>query len=102
FVVRRHKVGKALEWLIRNNPLYSGVQLCQARLAALPENAIPDQLYAITRISDDTEGLHSEGMNYVPQHDDDPAADAPEGEYQYVWRRYCSMTSSYHLRRGWS
>ncbi|EAU82018.2 ATP-dependent DNA helicase PIF1 [Coprinopsis cinerea okayama7 len=79
FVVRRHKVAKALEWLIRNNPLYGGVQVSQERLAALPENAIPDQLYAITRISDDTEGLHSEGMNYVPQHDDDPGGDAPEG-----------------------
>ncbi|EAU80832.2 hypothetical protein CC1G_04942 [Coprinopsis cinerea okayama7 len=78
FTVRRRKVREALLWLKQNNPIYSCIEISQERLQALPENGVPTELYQVTRISDDLNGLTEEHRNYVPTAHD--TEDAMQGE----------------------
>ena len=39
--IRRSVIRAALEWLIAHNPLYAGIVICEAALAALPEETGP-------------------------------------------------------------
>ncbi|KAH6906301.1 hypothetical protein BKA70DRAFT_1372848 [Coprinopsis sp. MPI-PUGE-AT-0042] len=66
FSVRRTRVAEALAWLKANNPLYSNIDISPERIAALPENAVPEELYQITRVSDDFEGHEREQESYIP------------------------------------
>ena len=66
FKVRRERVRKALEWLKENNPLYSNITISLTRLTELPENDIPYELHATTKLSTDITKLHAEHDGYVP------------------------------------
>ncbi|KAJ7028348.1 hypothetical protein C8F04DRAFT_890402, partial [Mycena alexandri] len=45
FRVRRKVVSDALSWLKRNNPKYYGdIKIDEARIAALPEDDVPDEI----------------------------------------------------------
>ena len=67
FRVRRARVGAALVWLKKHNPLYADIEICPARLGLLPVDAIPDELFAVTKYSSDTALLASERAGYVPE-----------------------------------
>jgi hypothetical protein len=66
FKVRRVRVHRALEWLKANNPLYSNITISTSRLAALPENDVPIELRATTKLSTNISKLHAEHDGYVP------------------------------------
>jgi hypothetical protein len=74
FKVRRIRVRKALEWLKENNPLYSTIIISDSRLSELPENDIPYELRATTKLSSDTTTLYAEQDGYVPSQDPDDAS----------------------------
>jgi hypothetical protein len=67
--VRRAHVGAALVWLKEHNPLYADIEICPERLGLLPVDAVPDELFAVTRYSSDTALLASERAGYVPEDD---------------------------------
>jgi hypothetical protein len=69
FRVRRKRVEDALVWLKANNPLYADINICESRLSELPINAVPAELIAITKISDDDQLLSREVDGYVPEDD---------------------------------
>ena len=66
FKVRRERVRNALEWLKENNPLYSNVTISLTWLMELPENDVPYELHATTKLSTDITKLHAEHDGYVP------------------------------------
>jgi hypothetical protein len=66
FKVRRNRVRRALEWLKENNPLFSDITISELRLAELPENDIPYELRATTKLSTNVAKLHAEHDGYVP------------------------------------
>jgi len=66
FKVRRSRVRTALEWLKENNPLFANITISASRLAELPENDVPYELRATTRLSTDISTLHAEQEGYVP------------------------------------
>lgn len=69
FKVRRARVQQALEWLVRNNPLYSNIMISPSRLAQLPEDDVPYELQATTKLSTDIKQLYGEQDGYVPEQD---------------------------------
>jgi hypothetical protein len=69
FKVRRTRVQKALEWLKENNPLFSDITISASRLEELPENDVPYELRATTKLSSDTTALYAEHEGYVPTQD---------------------------------
>jgi hypothetical protein len=69
--VRRARVAAALIWLKKHNPLYADIKICPERLELLPVDAVPDELFAVTRYSSDTALLASERAGYVPEDDND-------------------------------
>ena len=71
--VNRTHVRVTLEWLQHNNPLYRDIVISPDRLAALPENAVPDEILDVTRSSEDIKALIDESASYVPD-------DIPEDE----------------------
>lgn len=71
FKVRRIRVQRALEWLKENNPLFSDITISASRLAELPENDVPYELRATTKLSSDTSALYAEQDGYVPSQDAD-------------------------------
>ena len=76
FKVRRNRVQKALEWLRDNNPLFSNITISASRLSELPENDVPYELLATTKLSSDTSALYAEHDGYVPSQDAEDADDA--------------------------
>ena len=93
FKVRRNWVQKALEWLRDNNPLFANITISTSRLSELPENDVPYELLATTKLSSDTSTLYAEHDGYIPSQDADDA-DGDRGEirllfishtYIYVW-----------------
>jgi hypothetical protein len=69
FRVRRSRVQRALEWLKDNNPLFSNITISASRLEDLPEDDIPFELLATTKLSTDVEKLYAEHEGYVPTQD---------------------------------
>lgn len=55
YIVRRHKVVRALQWLIRHNPHYHDVQLDQDCISQLPIDGIPMEVYEHLTFSDQIE-----------------------------------------------
>lgn len=56
-VVRRQVVSDAIHWLLRNNPLYSDIEINYQALVSLPENEVPQQLLSLQseeKVIDDT------------------------------------------------
>jgi len=45
YIVRREKVRKALEWLVQNNPHYHDIIIDRDRIAQLPTEGIPDEVF---------------------------------------------------------
>ena len=66
FKVRRGRVRRALEWLKENNPLFANITISESRLADLPENDVPYELQATTKLSTDVSSLYAEQDGYVP------------------------------------
>ncbi|GJE99317.1 hypothetical protein PsYK624_155710 [Phanerochaete sordida] len=76
FRVRRDAVRRALLWLKANNPKYYGdIAIDEARLEALPEDDVPEEITALVRQSTDISVVDEESAGYVP----DDAADELEG-----------------------
>ena len=53
--VRKKKVFKALQWLHENNPLYRYVTVNQTTISQLPDDDIPECLWATMKISTNIE-----------------------------------------------
>jgi hypothetical protein len=81
FTVRRTRVANALRWLKANNPLYQNIEISEDRIASLPQNAVPDEIYQVVRLSDDLDGVHREHESYVPGHDRESGV--PDFNMQY-------------------
>ncbi|KAJ6447856.1 hypothetical protein C8R47DRAFT_999680 [Mycena vitilis] len=79
--VRRKRVFDALLWLKRNNHLYANINISEDQLRLLPENAVPEEILANTRFSNDVAGLEREQAGYVPMDaaDEEEAARLAEG-----------------------
>ncbi|RDB20715.1 hypothetical protein Hypma_012141 [Hypsizygus marmoreus] len=71
FLVRRDRVRMVLIWLKAHNPLYRDIEISEARLLELPQNAVPMEILAATKFSTDVEALERERETYVPNHDND-------------------------------
>ena len=69
FKVRRLRVKRALEWLKENNLLFSNIVISMSRLAELPEDDIPYELWVTTKISSDLTSLYAEQDGYVSSQD---------------------------------
>jgi hypothetical protein len=76
FKVRRARVRGALEWLKHNNPLFENISISELRLAQLPEDDVPYELWATTKLSTDVNMLYAEQDGYVPSQED------PDGDGQ--------------------
>ncbi|CAF4513855.1 unnamed protein product [Didymodactylos carnosus] len=85
--VRIQKVRKALEWLIKHNPLYrSSVKIDYDKVDILPNNDIPEPLWQTMTVSTNVEEMEAERSGYVP----DPLANIiVEGEQTEI----CVATS---------
>jgi hypothetical protein len=66
FKVRRTRVQRALEWLKDNNPLFANITISASRLSELPEDDVPFELRATTKLSTDVSRLNAEHDGYVP------------------------------------
>lgn len=71
--VRKKKVSDALQWLSRNNPIYRNIKINQSIIDRLPENDIPECLWATMEVSTDIEAAETERASYIP----DPLINAP-------------------------
>lgn len=102
FRVRRSRVQTALEWLKENNPLFANITISAARLAELPENDVPYELHATTKLSTDVSTLYAEHEGYVPSQevgDDQPE----EGKFHLLsnaceFKRTSQSTTRARLR----
>lgn len=63
--VRKRKVLEALQWLNQNNPLYRYVTINQSSINKLPEDDIPECLWATMEISTDVEAAENERSSYI-------------------------------------
>ncbi|KAF5321196.1 hypothetical protein D9619_001956 [Psilocybe cf. subviscida] len=70
FRVRRWKVRDALKWLKENNPVYSDIEISEARLDEFPEDGIPEEITLTAKYSNDMEALEREREGYVPEDTD--------------------------------
>jgi hypothetical protein len=64
--VRKKKVFDALRWLSRNNPLYRKILINSSIINQLPEDDVPECLWATMQISTNIEDAESERVSYVP------------------------------------
>lgn len=64
--VRKSRVLDALRWCCENNQLYNDITISQANIDLLPEDGIPVELSAITKVSEDVSALAAEHETYVP------------------------------------
>jgi hypothetical protein len=64
--VRRARVREALDWLQKNNPLYSNIIISDDRLKLLPEDDVPQEIKVNARYSNDIEAVIREHEGYVP------------------------------------
>jgi hypothetical protein len=83
FRVRRTRVQRALEWLKENNPLFANITISASRLAELPEDDVPYELQATTRLSTDVDKLHAEQEGYVPSQETGEVDDN-EGDFHIL------------------
>ncbi|CAF4724982.1 unnamed protein product, partial [Rotaria magnacalcarata] len=72
--VRKKKIYDALQWLNRNNPLYRYITINQSTIDKLPDDDVPECLWATMEISNNTEAAESERSSYIP----DPLTNASE------------------------
>ncbi|CAF3562011.1 unnamed protein product [Rotaria sp. Silwood1] len=72
--VRKKKVFEALQWLRQNNPLYRNVTINQSIINKLPDDDVPECLWATMEISTNVEAAENERACYVP----DPLINASE------------------------
>jgi hypothetical protein len=63
-----------LQWLNQNNPLYRYITINQSTIDKLPDDDVPECLWATMEISNNTEAAESERSSYIP----DPLANASE------------------------
>ena len=63
--VRKKKVLEALQWLSQNNPLYRYVTINQSTINKLPEDDIPEFLWATMETSTDVEAAENERSSYI-------------------------------------
>ncbi|CAF1021874.1 unnamed protein product, partial [Rotaria magnacalcarata] len=72
--VRKKKIYDALQWLNQNNPLYRCITINQLTIDKLPDDDVPECLWATMEISNNTDAAESERSSYIP----DPLANASE------------------------
>ncbi|THH14530.1 hypothetical protein EW146_g5811 [Bondarzewia mesenterica] len=88
FKVRRSAVRSALQWLKKNNAKYFGdIEICESRLALLPEDDVPQELLTNVKQSEDVGICQQESEGYVPQEDtyaDFGSDDSNAGAAQHV------------------
>jgi hypothetical protein len=72
--VRKQKVLRALQWLIQNNILYRNITINMENVNDLPDNDIPEPLWATREEHLNANEVVDEREGYVP----DPLADANE------------------------
>ncbi|CAF4326216.1 unnamed protein product, partial [Rotaria magnacalcarata] len=72
--VRKKKIYDALQWLNQNNPLYRYITINQSTIDKLPDDDVPECLWATMEISNNTEAAESERSSYIP----DPLVNASE------------------------
>ncbi|THG92828.1 hypothetical protein EW026_g8214 [Hermanssonia centrifuga] len=84
FRVRRQSVFEALQWLKKNNLKYYGnIQISPERIAALPEDDVPDEVLGVVRQSEDEGVVDQESDGYVPTEEESPAdSDNVSAEHQ--------------------
>ncbi|CAF4757645.1 unnamed protein product [Rotaria socialis] len=68
------KIYDALQWLNQNNPLYRYITINQSTIDKLPDDDVPERLWATMEISNNTEAAESERSSYIP----DPLVNASE------------------------
>ncbi|CAF3255409.1 unnamed protein product [Rotaria socialis] len=68
------KIYDALQWLNQNNPLYRYITINQSTIDKLPDDDVPECLWATMEISNNTEAAESERSSYIP----DPLVNASE------------------------
>ncbi|CAF1390827.1 unnamed protein product [Rotaria sp. Silwood1] len=68
------KVFEALQWLRQNNALYRNVTINQLIIIKLPEDDVPECLWATMEVSTDVEAAENERASYLP----DPLTNASE------------------------
>lgn len=64
--VRRKKVFEALQWLRLNNPLYRNISINQSNIDKLPDNDVPECLWATMEISTNVVIADNERASYIP------------------------------------
>ncbi|CAF0815681.1 unnamed protein product [Adineta steineri] len=72
--VRKKKVSEALRWLRQNNPLYRNILINQSVIDKLPDDDVPECLWATMQVSTNIEAAENERASYVP----DPCVNAFE------------------------
>ncbi|CAF1351527.1 unnamed protein product, partial [Rotaria sp. Silwood1] len=68
------KVFEALQWLRQNNALYRNVTINQSIISKLPEDDVPECLWATMEVSTNVEAAENERASYLP----DPLTNASE------------------------
>ncbi|CAF4999022.1 unnamed protein product [Rotaria sp. Silwood1] len=68
------KVFEALQWLRQNNALYRNVTINQLIISKLPEDDVPECLWATMEVSTNVEAAENERASYLP----DPLTNASE------------------------
>lgn len=86
FRVRRYVVLEALVWLRRNNPIYKDIVIDTSRLDELPEDDIPDELWAIIRQEEDDEIVEKERESYLERDTEELSDGNDEGEWFFLVR----------------
>lgn len=69
FNVRHDRVRAALCFLLTENPIFRDIVISENRLSELPINGVPDELFNVTRYSDDVSSLNREQDGYIPSQD---------------------------------
>jgi hypothetical protein len=64
--VRKKKVSEALRWLNQNNLLYRNISINSSILNQLPDDDVPECLWATMQISINNENAESERASYIP------------------------------------
>ncbi|CAF1023771.1 unnamed protein product, partial [Rotaria magnacalcarata] len=64
--VRKKKVLNALQWLRQNNSLYRNVIINQSIIDKLPDDDVPECLWATMQVSDNVETATNERASYIP------------------------------------
>jgi hypothetical protein len=98
FIVRRRKVETALRWLMRHNPLYRDVVVCEDSLASLPMDGIPSPVYdSITFCDKIVEDMM--GHSRYDQEDDEEPDDGGKSRHCFFQQLLLSSTALMILNR---